>query len=469
MNGSEAISRLEAVAARLEAIESRMRSVGVGPGASAGQEAAPQEDAPFVKAFDELIHTHFAPIETAAKSFEKDVEGVITAFRGAINEQRKFLVIASKCVKPNANDMQKVLAPVSEAMSKVDSLKDRRSSRFNHLAMVAEGAACLGWIAIDLPAPYLGDVIPASEMYGNKIMMEFRGKDENHVNFAKSFKQFLLELQKYVKAHHTTGVAWNPRGGTDYTAGSEPAKAASTASGFFDDVAKPASSGPSAHAALFAEINAKGEGGVTKGLKKVSKDQMTHKNPALRASSVVADKEKSSSTISRAEPAKKPPKMEKNGAKWFIENMENNRDLKIDDASTKTSVCMAQCKGSLLQIPGKINTVQMDGCTKTSMVVDSCVASVDVINCKSCEIQILDWTPMITIDGCAGVIVYLSQRCVDEDVAIVTSKCSELNIVLPAKVQSDAEDPTELPIPEQYETRIRNGQLVTTCVAHVGA
>eukprot|EP00960_Hanusia_phi_P036126 752160-Hanusia_phi.AAC.1 len=154
--------------------------------------------------------------------------------------------------------------------------------------------------------------------------------------------------------------------------------------------------------------------------------------------------------------------MEKNGAKWFIENMENNRDLKIEDASTKTSVCMAQCKGSLLQIPGKINTVQMDGCTKTSMVVESCVASVDIINCKSCEIQvnqerrcfsahppsqILDWTPMITIDGCSGVIVYLSQRCVDEDVAIVTSKCSELNVVLPAK--TDAEDPTELPIPEQ--------------------
>lgn len=43
-------------------------------------------------------------------------------------------------------------------------------------------------------------------------------------------------------------------------------------------------------AALFAEINAKGAGGVTSGLKKVSKDQMTHKNPALRASSVVPDK-----------------------------------------------------------------------------------------------------------------------------------------------------------------------------------
>ena len=41
---------------------------------------------------------------------------------------------------------------------------------------------------------------------------------------------------------------------------------------------------------MFAEINAKGERVVTSSLKKVSKDQMTHKNPNLRASSVVPDK-----------------------------------------------------------------------------------------------------------------------------------------------------------------------------------
>ena len=113
---------------------------------------------------------------------------------------------------------------------------------------------------------------------------------------------------------------------------------------------------------------------------------------------------------------------------------------------------------------------------------------------------------MITIDGCAGVIVYLSQRCgvfwfrifphpllrptprrhtgacltlpttcvpfirihspiacprksilpaflttnclaVDDDISIITSKSSELNIVLPAKTEQD--DPVEIPVPEQ--------------------
>jgi len=43
--------------------------------------------------------------------------------------------------------------------------------------------------------------------------MEFKGKEEQHVTFAKGFKSFLIELQKYVKSHHTTGLAWNPCGG----------------------------------------------------------------------------------------------------------------------------------------------------------------------------------------------------------------------------------------------------------------
>lgn len=54
---------------------------------------------------------------------------------------------------------------------KVEGLKDRRSKQFNHLAMVAEGAACLQWVCIEpTPAPYLSDIIPGSEMYANKVV-----------------------------------------------------------------------------------------------------------------------------------------------------------------------------------------------------------------------------------------------------------------------------------------------------------
>jgi adenylyl cyclase-associated protein len=214
----DSVKRLEIVTSRLEALEARLSGTGGGKpsaGASASSSQS-QADAAFVTAFDRLLSDSFGPVEKGAKSLSSpDVEGIISAFKDALHAQRGMLVIASRCKKPSEGDLQKVLKPTSDAMAKVDSLKDRRSKLFNHLAMVAEGVACLQWVCIEpTPAPFLGDIIPGSEMYGNKVIMEFKGKDENHVNFAKDFKIFLVELQKYVKANHTTGLSWNPSGGT---------------------------------------------------------------------------------------------------------------------------------------------------------------------------------------------------------------------------------------------------------------
>lgn len=92
-----------------------------------------------------------------------------------------------------------------------------------------------------------------------------------------------------------TGLVWNPNGGEATAAAPSAAPAASSGappppppSGpapVFDvsDVAeKPATD---SRAGLFAALN-KGDS-VTSGLKKVDKSLMTHKNPELRASSVV--------------------------------------------------------------------------------------------------------------------------------------------------------------------------------------
>ena len=84
--------------------------------------------------------------------------------------------------------------------------------------------------------------------------------------------------------------------------------------------------------AVFGELN-KGEA-VTKGLRKVNADQMTHKNPSLRAGSTVPTRSDSASSISSVSrgksPApgkkpkpesmrtKKPPTKKLEGNKWII-------------------------------------------------------------------------------------------------------------------------------------------------------
>lgn len=87
--------------------------------------------------------------------------------------------------------------------------------------------------------------------------------------------------------------------------------------------------------AIFDQLN-KGES-VTAGLRKVDKSQMTHKNPSLRASSVVPDRKGSEDSLGRSRSRgpetkpkpdsmkaksgaalKKPAKHELDGNKWII-------------------------------------------------------------------------------------------------------------------------------------------------------
>ena len=48
--------------------------------------------------------------------------------------------------------------------------------------------------------------------------------------------------------------------------------------------------------------------------------------------------------------AKKPPKMENVGSKWFIENFDGNEELQVTDTSPKTAVLFVKNTKSLLQV-----------------------------------------------------------------------------------------------------------------------
>jgi hypothetical protein len=48
--------------------------------------------------------------------------------------------------------------------------------------------------------------------------------------------------------------------------------------------------------------------------------------------------------------AKKPPKMENVGSKWYIENFDGNEELQVTDPSPKTAVLFVKNTKSFLQV-----------------------------------------------------------------------------------------------------------------------
>ena len=176
--------------------------------------------------------------------------------------------------------------------------------------------------------------------------MNASSRDPKHVEWVRAFNGLLEELKKYTMEHHATGLGWNPKvlrlsslkrsaqpltslkgipfseykAATLTTGGAPPPPPPPPAPG---PPPTPAPGSGGGVAAVFAELNRGTD--VTKGLRKVEKSEMTHKNPALRASSTVPSNTSPSLGKKPTKPAKpqslsakKPAKFALEGKKWII-------------------------------------------------------------------------------------------------------------------------------------------------------
>lgn len=227
------------------------------------------------------------------------------------------------------------------------------------------------------------------------MLKDWKEKDKTHVDWVKAWVSTLTELQSYVKKFYTTGLTWNPKGG-DVKASSGgaapppppgPAPPPPPPVGALD--AAPAAPVANPRADLLAALN-KGEG-VTAGLRKVTDEQKTHKNPNLRAGNVVKATEKQDApakSYGKPVTVNKPPRLEMDGKKWNVEFFKNKQDIEINEIEVNQSVYVYKCEGSTIKVNGKCNNIIIDGCKKTAIVFGSVVSSVEFINCQSVQMQV---------------------------------------------------------------------------------
>jgi len=202
------LQRLEAVTVRLEGME-KSAPAGSAPAASA-------DDAPpsaMLADYDALLAGEVAAyVELAGKLGAADVEAQAKLVQQAFVAQREMLALVAKCKKPA--EMGSIVQPTAEKIAAVQAAVDRRSASFNHLQAMGESIPALGWVMVEkTPAPHVSDMWQCGEFNQQKIVMANKGKDETQVEFAKSIKAIYTALEAFVKAHHRTGLEWNPKGG----------------------------------------------------------------------------------------------------------------------------------------------------------------------------------------------------------------------------------------------------------------
>jgi len=476
---------LETICARLEAVENK-----VGGGAAAPAPVAAGETAAAAKAWDELVATHWTPFSATTQ----EIGGpVLLQQLALINDGNcdvhRVINVAAQAQKPSVDKLKTLVAPLAEIMKKVKELREsnRQDKQWEHISTFSEAVAFFNWVVVEpTPAPFAKECLDSSLFWSNKILRQFKGNDERHITWCNQLKEFFLELQKYIKQYHTTGLTWNKNGkDIDQVAGaagsSQPISSAKpTAVGAGPAGGPPPPPAPSPDAlkaapstssskpagdpnALFAALNKGAD--ITSGLKKVTRDMQTHKNPNLRAGGVVKEvpkKEAPAPKYAKAAAKKSPPKgpvLE--GNKWIIEFHEGNNDiiLPADEIEPKQSVYIYKCEKCTIQIPGKVNSVIMDTCKRSGVAFQQVISGAEVVNSQSMKIQSQGKIPNFAIDKCSSIQVILSKDSLDAQ--LVTSKCDSVNVMFPKD-----DDMFELPVPEQFVTTLVDGKLVTTTLEH---
>ncbi|XP_007664624.2 adenylyl cyclase-associated protein 2 isoform X1 [Ornithorhynchus anatinus] len=467
------MERLEQAVIRLESLISDSRppreEYGVLNGFNGGV-------APYVEAFDQLMNGIVAEFLRNSKILAGDVQTHAEMVHSAFEAQRAFLLLASQYQQPQENDVATLLKPISEKIHDIQTFRERNrgSQMFNHLSAVSESIPALGWITVSpKPGPYVKEMNDAATFYTNRVLKDYKHSDLRHVDWVKSYLNIWTELQAYIKEHHTTGLVWSKTGPV-----ASLASALSTLTGgpglppppppppgpppLFESENGRDQSSPS-RSALFAQLN-QGEA-ITRGLRHVSDDQKTHKNPNLRAQGQTLTPTKShtpSPTNPKPPPQQNhPPVLELEGKKWRVEYQEDKNDLVISDTELKQVAYIFQCNKSTLQLKGKINSITIDNCKKFGLVFDNVVGIVEIINCKDIQIQVMGKVPTISINKTEGCHIYLSEESLDCE--FVSAKSSEMNILIP----QDG-DYREFPVPEQFKTAWDGSKLVTEPAEIVG-
>jgi len=203
-------------------------------------------------------------------------------------------------------DAQDFFKPLSDVIAKATAMTEgRRPDYFNHLKSVADSLPALAWVAflgkdcgMSFPTAHVEESWQMAEFYTNKVLVEYRNKDPDHVEWAKALKDLYMPgLRDYVKKHYPLGPVWGPAGGASASqpkvvaptpkapapkapAAKAPPPPAPPSAPLFTTEKSPKSSQPKqGMSAVFQEISSKP---VTAGLRKVTDDMKT-KNRADRS------------------------------------------------------------------------------------------------------------------------------------------------------------------------------------------
>lgn len=444
----ELLDRLETVTQRLERVA---RKLGGG-----GDEGETPE---YVTTYDKIVTTEGAALVSATEAL-KFPEDIVGQIKNAFTNIQSLIRRLPNSKKPSPTDLMGFLKPTSSAISETDRIKYRGKNfkKFgNHYKAAYEFVNQFQWVVqAPLPAKFCASQQDSVDFNLNRVLKD--NKDETTKAWIRALKAFAKKQSEYVKEFFKTGLTWNPKG-TDL-ASSEETKSntsSNTTTTTTTTSDKPKKQGDTGQ--LFSQLNRGNIGAKGFGLKKVKDNQKT-KYRKNRTGVVKMKTQPKKKTRNKGK-----PNMTKRGFRLLVENYDEGV-FEVDKADLKSNVYITMCDNTVIEIKKKVKSVTIDNCVKCRIFVSDVVSTIELVNCKSVKIICRGQTPSVAVDKSMSPTIILTRKAYENPPNIFTSNISAMNIQLPGK--TDKDDNIELPIPEQFETKIDNktGTIETHDVKH---
>lgn len=464
---------------RLESVADRLEKGSGGAGGAGSSAAAAPEEAAIALSFDEFVKQKAAPIEAAATTLGvADVTEATQFFMDMLKLLRSIFAATGACRKPKDEEWGKFFGPYSELSQKAGKACDNRSDFFHDRKAAGEALGVMTLVTVPGPAQHVTQILEMMDFHAMKVMMK---KNPPETAWINSLKNCLKELIEWCKENCKMGLDWKV-GGQDpveYFAAAPLGSAASAApkaapakgkgkgapappkAGFakpppVDPSAAPAAAAPSGGgmSAVFDAINKGGTGG----LKKVT-DDMKCKNrkdeaPAVAKKAAAQPAAKAGGGRFAKGPKGDPIKvLQEEQNTWIVQNIEGDNNCTLDSAEKHHCVRITDCANATVRIDNRVKSISVDNCLKVNIIVKDVISVVEMVNSDRCKIQVTGKVNMLAVDKCDGVNLYLNKESLDCE--IVTSKSSEMNLTIPDP--QDETDTVEIPIPEQFVTKIKPG------------
>jgi len=454
--------RLEAVTARLEKLASKLEKGG-SKGGGGDDEEIPQ----YVLDFESFINKEVAAAIKATQDI--GLPDVPDLMKKAFDNVLDLIRRVPKSKKPDDQSLVAFLNPGIEVIKTADTLKVKGKDfkKFgDHYKAFYELVVSVSWVTMvpptQLPYQHVEAQQGATDFNLNRIL---KGADDKTKAWVRSLQALNKAHKEYVSNYFKkTGIEWNSQGGSLDSAQPSTSSASTKSTKSTDDEkqdTKPKPTKDDKGPGMDDVMSQLSQGlNVTSGLKKVTSDMKT-KNRADRTGKVEV---KEPASKKKREKSGQPQTIQK-GGRWVVENY-NEGVQALEKFDMKSNVFLSLNDDTTFQITTKVKAICIDACINCRIFIKEVVSTVEIVNCQNVTLICEDKVPSIAVDKSQSPRIILMRKAYNAHPDIYTSNIAAMNIEIPGK--TDEDDMIELPVPEQFLTKIdpATGKVSTVETKH---